>query len=246
MDGPTEPRGLLIVDDEKNILTALYRQLVSSEFGEHCIYTAQSGEEGLELLQSKKAQVIITDQRMPSMTGTDFLSQVKKLYPHTIRMILSGYSDFYAVQEAINRGEVYRFLNKPWNSATLLRHIRDAYRQYDFQMQNFYAHQAMTQALEAVMITDSNFIIISVNTTFCLETEYSQEEAIGSFIDLIDRESITSEELAEIYEHILNQGIWQGRLMFKKKSGEKFPVFLSISAIYDEMGTIMRYVYLFF
>ena len=116
---------LLLVDDEENILRALSRALRRDGYR---ILTATSAREGLELLAENDVQVIISDQRMPETSGTEFLSQVKQMYPETLRMVLSGYTDLTAVTDAINRGAIYKFLTKPWNDDELRTQIRDAFR----------------------------------------------------------------------------------------------------------------------
>lgn len=132
----TGPRHtVLLVDDEANILSALQRTLRREGYE---ILTAPSGAEGLSLLATHDVQVVVSDQRMPEMNGTEFLSRVKQLYPQTVRMVLSGYSDATAVTDAINRGAVYRFLMKPWDEKALkdeisgaFRHWRELYSQAD-------------------------------------------------------------------------------------------------------------------
>ena len=118
-------RTVLLVDDEENILSALKRLLRRDGYR---ILTAGGGAQGLELLASEPVDVIISDQRMPQMTGVEFLRQVKALYPDTVRMVLSGYTDLNTVTDAINRGAIYRFLTKPWNDDELREHIRQAFR----------------------------------------------------------------------------------------------------------------------
>jgi EAL domain-containing protein (putative c-di-GMP-specific phosphodiesterase class I)/FixJ family two-component response regulator len=115
---------LLLVDDEPNILHALERVFEDEDYE---ILSASSGQEGLSLLEAHPAQIIISDQRMPIMTGSEFLTKVKELYPETIRIILSGYSDFQAIKDAINEGSIYKFFNKPWDDDLLRREIRDAF-----------------------------------------------------------------------------------------------------------------------
>ena len=78
-------------------------------------------------------QVILSDQRMSDMSGTEFLGRVRVLYPDTVRLVLSGYTDLATVTEAINRGEIYRFLTKPWNDDDLREHIRHAFTAYENQ-----------------------------------------------------------------------------------------------------------------
>ena len=116
---------LLIVDDEPNNLAALRRMLRGEGYR---VLTASGGQEGLELLALHKVQVIISDQRMPGMTGTQFLGIVRELYPDTIRMILSGFTDLAAVTDSVNQGELFKFMTKPWDDGELLRNIRDAFR----------------------------------------------------------------------------------------------------------------------
>jgi diguanylate cyclase (GGDEF)-like protein len=115
---------LLLVDDEENVLRALSRALRRDGYE---ILTANSAREAFELLARNEVQVIISDQRMPELSGTEFLSRVKEMYPQTVRMVLSGYTDITAVTEAINRGAIYKFLTKPWNDAELRMQIRDAF-----------------------------------------------------------------------------------------------------------------------
>jgi response regulator RpfG family c-di-GMP phosphodiesterase len=84
-------------------------------------------------------QVIVSDQRMPDMSGTEFLAKVRDLYPDTVRMILSGYTDLATITEAINRGAIYRFLTKPWNDDELRGHIEAAFRSHERQASGDYA-----------------------------------------------------------------------------------------------------------
>ena len=126
-------RAILCVDDEKNLLTSLKRLLRKEDYKVHA---AESGPEGLELLHEHPVQVVLTDQRMPGMTGIEFLQKVKDGYPDTIRVVLSGYADAYMVVESINKGEVYRFLGKPWNDDELKAVIRQCFERYDILKQN--------------------------------------------------------------------------------------------------------------
>ncbi|SFM47979.1 EAL domain-containing protein [Rugamonas rubra] len=115
---------LLLVDDEPDNLAALRRLLRKEGYR---VLTAAGGAEALELLALEPAQVIVSDQCMPGMSGAAFLGLVKGLYPQTVRMILSGHADLAAVTDAINQGAVYKFLSKPWDDDALRQHIRDAF-----------------------------------------------------------------------------------------------------------------------
>jgi DNA-binding NtrC family response regulator len=94
------------------------------------ILTAASAAEALELLAVNSVQVIISDQRMPGTSGTEFLGIVTQLYPDTVRIILSGYMDLKVVTDSVNRGSVFKFLTKPWDDDLLREQVRDAFRRY--------------------------------------------------------------------------------------------------------------------
>ena len=118
---------LLIVDDDVNVLSSLHRLFRPDGYQ---ILTASTPAEGFEMLALHHVHVIVCDQRMPSMSGTEFLSKVKELYPETIRIILSGYTGLEAVLDSINRGAIYRFYTKPWDDTALRDNIRLAFQHY--------------------------------------------------------------------------------------------------------------------
>ena len=94
---------------------------------------ANGGAEGLELLATQEVGVVISDARMPEMDGAEFLGRVRGLHPDTIRIMLSGYTDLEAVTSAVNHGELFRFLAKPWDDAELIETVRDAFRHYEIR-----------------------------------------------------------------------------------------------------------------
>lgn len=123
---PVRPGTLLLVDDEAHVLSSLKRLFRPDGYR---ILTAQSGTEGLALLANHAVDVILSDQRMPGMTGVDFLRQAKQLCPDTVRMTLSGYAELQSIIDAVNEGAVVKFLTKPWEDDRLRAHIADAFRQ---------------------------------------------------------------------------------------------------------------------
>jgi len=104
-------RTVLFVDDEQKILRSLKRGLLDEPYK---TLFANSGKETLEILQKNEVHVIVTDMRMPEMTGLELLRTVKKEYPHIVRMVLSGYTQITTLLTAINQGEIYKFITKPW------------------------------------------------------------------------------------------------------------------------------------
>ncbi len=129
-NGSGDERILLLVDDEANVISALRRILRRD--GYH-ILTADNAQEGLELLAKHPVGVILSDQRMPGMTGIEFLSKVKVMYPNIVRMVLSGYTEVNTMRDAINRGAIYKFLTKPWEDEPLREAIKEAFLRHETQ-----------------------------------------------------------------------------------------------------------------
>lgn len=119
---------ILCVDDEKNVLRALRRVFLDDDYE---ILSALSGEEGLNLLRTdEEIQIVISDYRMPGLNGIDFLREVYRNWPNTIRMVLSGYADTAAVVEAINDGQIFKFIPKPWDEKELRTTIQMGLERY--------------------------------------------------------------------------------------------------------------------
>ena len=129
-----EPIRILCIDDEQNVLRSLTRLFLDDPYE---ILTATSGAEGLLILdQSGTVPVVISDYRMPGMNGVEFLSEVRKRWPETVRIVLSGYADTGAVVSAINEGQIYRFVAKPWNDDELRVTVANALERYDLGRKN--------------------------------------------------------------------------------------------------------------
>ncbi len=125
---------ILYVDDEPKILDAFKRVIRNEPFT--CI-TFESAQKALDKIDEIKPAVVISDQRMPEMQGTDFLEKVKKIRPDTVRMVMTGYPDAQVAISAINKGNVYRFLQKPWDEDALKKEIKEAVSYYEM-MESFY------------------------------------------------------------------------------------------------------------
>jgi len=117
---------VLYVDDEENNLFS-FKATFRIKYN---VLTAISGEEALKVLAAKKVNVIITDQRMPEMTGVDFLEKVLTKFPDPMRILLTGYADMNAVVDAVNKGKIFHYLAKPWNEEELDMTITRAFEKY--------------------------------------------------------------------------------------------------------------------
>lgn len=130
-----QPVGILFVDDEKHILTALRRLMMDEENVE--IYLANSGPEGLEILNSTPGiGLIVSDQRMPVMTGAEFLEKARVIAPEALRIILTGYADINATVDAINKGGAFRYISKPWDDLDLLDTIHECLHYFRLTLEN--------------------------------------------------------------------------------------------------------------
>lgn len=125
----TRKHTLLIVDDEEEILRSL-RGLLRLEFEVH---TATSGREALEILEQQPIHVVLSDQRMPEMAGVELLSVARGERPRAIRVMFTGYADVKAVIEAINQGQIFRYVTKPWDPDELVAILRQASEEYERQ-----------------------------------------------------------------------------------------------------------------
>ena len=132
-EAQTSQRTLLIVDDEENIRQALTRVLRNEGY---TLLTASGPSEAFELLAQHPVGVVLSDQRMPGMSGVEFLSRVKEIYPNTVRIVLSGYIDLRLVTDAINHGAVYKFLTKPWEDELLRENLRAAFRYHRLEQES--------------------------------------------------------------------------------------------------------------
>jgi len=124
---------VLIVDDEEYILNSLKRLLRNEKYA---VLTTVSPQEAIEIVSREKISLIIVDYRMPQLNGVELLKKIKAVSEDTLRIILTGYTDTQIAVQAINEGEVYRFISKPWNDDELKIIISQALAQYDLFMDN--------------------------------------------------------------------------------------------------------------
>lgn len=117
---------ILYVDDEQNNLIS-FKATFRLKYN---IHTAISGEEAIKVLKNNPIEIIITDQRMPNMTGVEFLQSILDDYPEPIRILLTGYADLNAVIDSVNKGKIFHYLTKPWNEEELDMTIKRAFEVY--------------------------------------------------------------------------------------------------------------------
>ena len=124
---PARKLCLLIVDDEPDVCDSV-QALLRREFR---VLKAHSAQEGFQLMQQEEVHIIMTDQRMPQVSGVELLTKVKARNPQAVRMLFTGYADLESIIAAINQGHIFQFLKKPWQPEELLAAVRQAAAEYD-------------------------------------------------------------------------------------------------------------------
>jgi response regulator RpfG family c-di-GMP phosphodiesterase len=137
---------LLIVDDEPDVCDSVH-DLLRREFR---VLKANSGQEGFRLMQEEEVHIIMTDQRMPQVSGVELLTKVKARNPQAVRMLFTGYADLESIIAAINQGHVYQFLKKPWQPEELIDAVRQAAAEYDRLISDADEVQKLRQEIAAL------------------------------------------------------------------------------------------------
>lgn len=183
---------LLCVDDELDNVDALERLFRRS----YRVLKATSGSEALEILKQEPASIIISDQRMPHMSGVQFLSKSREIVPDAIRILLTGYTDIESVIEAVNTGEVYRYMTKPWDPVDLANTVQKASEKVELRSELVTKNEKLMKALEELKILDqakSQFMIL-INHE--LKTPLT---VMTSFLDLLKESGINDEQKKYIH-----------------------------------------------
>ncbi|KAF0103833.1 MAG: response regulator receiver [bacterium] len=149
IDTPEPHDTLLIVDDEANILAALARLFRRDGYA---LLRATSGREALALLATHEVGVILTDQRMPDMSGVQFLAKARERWPDSVRIMLSGYTELSSVTESVNQGAIYKFLTKPWDDEPLRQTVREAFQLHRVTRENTRLNAALREANAALTL----------------------------------------------------------------------------------------------
>lgn len=171
---------ILCVDDEKNILNSIKRLLRKEDYE---LVTALNAQEGLEILAKEDISLVISDHRMPKMSGTEFLRKVKEQYPDVIRIILTGYTEVDAITESINKGNIYKFLLKPWNDHNLKIEVKNALEQYELVMTNKKLHQQVIEKNDELAQINENLETLVEKRTQELSLQNQALELSRSVLD---------------------------------------------------------------
>jgi len=158
---------ILFVDDEKGVLKSIRRLFLDDDY--HIIF-ASSGEEGLDVLAAESSvQIVISDYKMPGMDGVRFLREVCRRWPDTIRIVFSGYADVAAVVAAINEGQIYKFIPKPWTDEEMKLIISNAIDYYSLRKKNIYLNRELEKKNKELQTMNENLEVLVARRTAELE-----------------------------------------------------------------------------
>lgn len=230
---------VLYIDDEKDNLLAFksaYRRIFD-------VYIAETIQVAKAILNETQIEVVISDQRMPEMTGVEFFESIIDLYPNPIRILLTGYSDIKAVEDAINKGEVYRFINKPWNEFELKLTIENAYQLYHLREQNNKLtnkyQKVFSESSDAVLVFDEKGRIIDFNkAALAMFETIKLNLTLSYFSDYINNE----DELKLITKKICEEGTLDNyECKISPKVGHKKICLISANKICNNYGDVVSY-----
>lgn len=236
-DQPTTKTGrVLFVDDEINI-QRLFLDNYGTDFD---IITASNGKEGLELVQKSEFDVIVSDQRMPLLTGVEFLKEARAINPHQERIILTGYTEYNVVVKAINECGIYHFFTKPWDYNALKLGLISATQKVNFRKRNESLIQALVQANEALERTTRNVennFLLNINRLNTISDESEDRQKLDT------SENQDSQELTALNKKLLTYTL---RLSQKKKVLEQVKDYLTSlpNELYlkDEIRKVIRMI----
>lgn len=168
-----EKAKILFVDDESRIVSLL-KMIFRATYD---VYTASSGLEAIEIIKSHRIDVIVSDQRMPEMLGIDLLTRVRAISPNTMRILLTGYSDLVAIIGAVNEGEVYRFINKPWDHGEIKAIVAEA-AEIAVTVGRIASPPVMEVPAATVTSPNENKIVMPTATLLVLEEDRKERDEI--------------------------------------------------------------------
>lgn len=189
---------ILLVDDEINVLSALKRALIEEPYE---IHSATSGEQALEIMRTHAFKVVLSDERMIGMQGSEFLSLVRERYPDTVRILLTGHATLEAAVKAVNQGEIYRFFTKPWDDTEIKMAVRLAIEKYDLERENRRLLSTIKRQSLEIKVLERRFpgiTRVGRDSQGSLVLEDMPEEEIRRLINMCEQE--IEEELEGTHE----------------------------------------------
>ena len=232
---------LLIVDDERAIIDAL-RRLFRKEG--YKILTSTSGRRASEILMHEDVGVVLTDQRMPEMTGVELLKIARAVSPDTTRLVLSGYTDYNDLRSVINSGYAYKFIEKPWDDKLLLEIVREAFDIYERTLISNQFAEVFSNAQEGILITDEDWNVQSVNPAFLAMTGNKKSAVTNSQFDLVQSSRPDEVQSKRILNELEVENRWRGEIWRSYQEEKEICQWISVSNVLDPLGDVSQRIVL--
>ena len=232
---------LLIVDDERAIVNSLERLFRKEGYK---ILTATSGRRAAEILKYEDVGVVLSDQRMPEMTGVELLKIARAISPDTTRLVLSGYTDYNDLRSVINSGYAYKFIEKPWDDRLLIETVRDAFDVYGRTLMSNQFAEVFSNALEGIIIADENWWVQSVNPAFLDITGVEKGDVINTQFNLVQTSRPDELQGQRILKELDENDRWRGEIWRSYLGNDEICQWVSVSNVRDSMGKITQRIVL--
>jgi PAS domain S-box-containing protein len=228
----TRKFAILYVDDEESNLR-IFQKTFRREYD---VLTANSAEAGLEILEKEKIDLILSDQKMPQMSGVEFFKVIVVKYPHINRILITGYTDFDALKDAINEAKIFQYVQKPWVESDLKYIIENALKVYRLELELKESEEKFNKAFHSSLVISvikelETNQIIDVNKGFCKILGYNRDEVIGKTMEQILLANELTDETLNV-ELNKNRETKNEEISVKKKNGEIIFVLHSAEVIH--------------
>jgi len=223
---------VLLVDDEEMILRFMEDLLESNGY---VVFAANSCMQAFEILDQHPIAVIICDELMPDLPGTDFLNTIKETRSHIVRLLMSAHTEFDLLKNGVNQTHIFKFIPKPLNKDDVLKAVKESFLYYQDLIEKDRKSRILDNAFEGILITNLENIIESVNISFLLLTGFAKEEVIGENVWEIFAH-FSSEEKRDITDALSAYHVWQGETNLSMQNEEKVSGLLAISEIVADVS----------
>lgn len=231
---------VLLLDDDHNVTKALYRELRPQGYS---VFMSDNGPDALDILRKEKIDIVITDQKMPHMSGSEFLDQAMAIQPQVVPIMLSGYANFDNLVHAINCGSLFHFISKPWDREKLLALVKQGIQKAanNRKIKTNYVED-VDDAIDPFVVVNCYGEIIRANATFIQLIGYKKELLIGSKLSEIINFEGSGRSVSTVLDTTKNSNIWSGSVHLIHKSSKPKLVSLTIRKHEVEEGEEAEFV----